>query len=153
MEGNCKLKSSKWKALRKNKNLKFGPKKPFLNISDWNLEKLMLYLKSTPSNLSKYQKSSKTTTIKATTKNMTEIALFGYFWGRILENYNYIWNQHPQICLLAKFCEKTKIPKFGTKNAFFSYFWARIFKNYGHIWNQHPQIYLIAKFCEKNKNT
>ena len=28
-----------------------------------------------------------------------------------------IWNQHLQICLYAKFHEKTKMPKFGTKNA------------------------------------
>ena len=25
-------------------------------------------------------------------------ALFGYFSARILKNYCYIWNQHPQIC-------------------------------------------------------
>ena len=31
-------------------------------------------------------------------------------------------NQHPRICLLAKFCGKTKMPKFGTKNAIFRYF-------------------------------
>ena len=27
-----------------------------------------------------------------------------------------IWNQHPRICLIGKFHEKTKTPKFGTKN-------------------------------------
>ena len=35
--------------------------------------------------------------------------------------------------LIAKFREKMKIPKFGTKNALFGYFWARIIKDYRHI--------------------
>ena len=141
-----------WKVQNeKTKNLKFGPKKPFLNILDWNLIKLMPYLKSTPSNLSKYQKSSKTTTITATTKNGTKIALFGYFWGRILKNYCHIWNQHTQICLIIKFREKTRMLKFGTKNTLFGYFLVRILKNYCHIWNQHPQICRINQFCEKRK--
>ena len=49
-----------------------------------------------------------------------------------------IWNQNPWICLIAKFCEETKMPKFGTKkcriwafltkNALFRYFWARVLK-------------------------
>ena len=43
-------------------------------------------------------------------------ALFGYFWAGILENYRHILNQHLRICLNQKFCEETKMPKFGTKN-------------------------------------
>ena len=66
--------------------------------------------------------------------------LIWVFWGRISKNYCHTWNQHPQISLLAKFCEKTKMPKFGTKTSLFGYFWGRISKNYCHIWNQHPQI-------------
>ena len=67
------------------------------------------------------------------------------------KSYCHIWNQHPQICLFAKFHGKTKMPKFGTKNAWFGYFWTGIWKQFCHIWNQHPQISLIAKFCEKTK--
>ena len=63
------------------------------------------------------------------------------------------WNQHPQICLIARFCEKTKIPKLGTKNSLFEYFWARILKNYYHIWNQHHRVSVIAKFREETKMT
>ena len=45
---------------------------------------------------------------------------FGIF-GLAFENkYYHIWNQHPRICLIAKFCEKPKMPKFGTKNAYLS---------------------------------
>ena len=39
----------------------------------------------------------------------------------------------PPIGLIAKFCKKTKMPKFGSKNALFGYFWARILKRYCHI--------------------
>ena len=69
----------------------------------------------------------------------TKSALFGYFWARILKNYCHIWDQHPQICqkwvfnsyskfqclrisVIAKFCEETKMPKFGTKNALLGIF-------------------------------
>ena len=81
----------------------------------------------------------------------TKSALFGYFWARILKSYGHIWNQHPQICLFARFHGNTKMPKFGTKNSWFGYFWARIFENYCHIWNQHLQICLIANFYEERK--
>ena len=70
----------------------------------------------------------------------------GIFLARILKNYCDIWNHHPQICLFAKFCEETRMPKFGTKNAWFMYFWAGIWKQYCHIWNQPPGICLIAKY-------
>ena len=63
----------------------------------------------------------------------------------------HITNQHPEICLIAKFCKKPKMPKFGSKNALFGYFWTRIWKHYCHIENQHPRICLIAKFCIKNQ--
>ena len=50
----------------------------------------------------------------------TKNAVFGYFWTRILKIYYcHILNQHPKICLFAKFHEKTKMPKL---NALFRYF-------------------------------
>ena len=49
----------------------------------------------------------------------TKDALFGYFWPRMpnsgifgqefKKNYCHIWNYHPQICLIGKFHEKTKM--------------------------------------------
>ena len=60
-------------------------------------------------------------------------ALFGYFWAGISKNYCHISNQHLQVCLMAKFCNKMKISKVGIKNALFGYFWDRISKNYCHI--------------------
>ena len=76
----------------------------------------------------------------------------GIFETEFSKNYCHIWNQHHQICLTWKFCEKTKISKFGTKNTLSGYFWAKSFKNYCHIWNQYHRFFLIAKFREKNKN-
>ena len=91
----------------------------------------------------------------------TKNALLGIFdqecliWVFLGNNYkgncSHIWNQHPRFCLIVKFCEKTKIPKFGTKNVLFGYFWARILKNYCQIWNQHYQICQTVRFCEKTK--
>ena len=63
----------------------------------------------------------------------TKNALFGYVRDRISKNHCPICNQHPRICLMAKFREKMKMAKFGTKNALFGYFWARISKNYCRI--------------------
>ena len=45
----------------------------------------------------------------------TKNNLFWYFWGGIWKQFYDVWNQHPQIFLLAKFTEKIKIAKFGAK--------------------------------------
>ena len=36
-------------------------------------------------------------------------ALCCYFWASSEKNYCHISNQHPQICISAKFCEKIKM--------------------------------------------
>ena len=63
----------------------------------------------------------------------TKSPWFGYFWAGIWKEYCRISNQHPQIFLIAKFQEKTKMLKFGTKNTLFQYFRAGIWKQYSHI--------------------
>ena len=62
------------------------------------------------------------------------------FLAGIWKQYCHIWNQHPRICLISKFSEKTKIPKLGTKDALIGYFGARILKTNCDIWKQHPPI-------------
>ena len=53
--------------------------------------------------------------------------LIWVFWSNTFKkNCCNVWNQHPQIFLIAKFCEKTKTPKFGIKNTIFGYFWLKI---------------------------
>ena len=55
--------------------------------------------------------------------------LIWLFYGQnFLKNFCHIWNQHLHICIFAKFCEKTKMSKFGSKNVFKGYFWTRILK-------------------------
>ena len=49
----------------------------------------------------------------------TKIALFRYFLTAILKENRNIGNQDSRFCLIAKFWEKTKMPKFGTKDALF----------------------------------
>ena len=94
-----------------------------------NLKKLMSYLKSAPSSLSKYQQSSKTTTtIIATTKNKTKNVLFGYFVLWVWKTIVIIWNQHSRICRHAKNCSKQKKSKFGTKNVLFGHFGLQVWK-------------------------
>ena len=115
-------------------------------FSGWNLNILLSYLKSASSNLSCCKDWSKNKTLKFGTKN----ASFGYFWTRSWKWYGHIWNQHPQVCLNAKFSEETKTPKFGIKNALFWCFGATI-SQYCHIWNQLCRFCIIAKFCRKWK--
>ena len=74
-----------------------------------------------------------------------------FFGPEFFKKSCYIWNQHPWICLITKYCEIKKMPKFGTKSALFAYFWPRILKNYCHYWIQHPSICLTGKFCEETK--
>ena len=125
----------------------------------------MSYFKSAPANRSNFK-----ILWKKLAKFWTKNALFGYFWARIFKRYCRIWNRtlifvkfnkiyknclnchHPQTCLIAKFCKKTKMPKFVTKKALFGSFCDRTLKNYCHIWNQHSQIYEIEKFCSWIKN-
>ena len=81
--------------------------------------------------------------------SVSALLVFGSFG--MSKNYCHICNQHRLICLIAKFCAKIRILKFGTKNALFGCFWTEIWKYYCHNWNQLPQICLIPKFGLKLK--
>ena len=105
--------------MKKQKCLNLGPNMSFFGIFGQEFfKKLLSYLKSAPSSLSNCKISQKTKMHKFRTKN----ALFRYLCTRNLENYCHVWNQHIRICLIAKFCEETKMPKFGTKMPFLSIF-------------------------------
>ena len=122
-----------------------------------SLKKLLWDLKSAPLNMSSCKILWRNKNSYFETKNN----IFGYFWPRMpyfdisgqefWKNYCEIWNQHPSICLIAKYFEIMEMPKFATKSALFGYSWTGIWKQYCHMWNQHPQICLIAKFCWKAK--
>ena len=120
----------------------------------WNSKTVLLYLKSTPSNLSTWKIWGKTKTSKFGIQNV----LFGYVWAIILKilysylksassslsiskigrktpdfgifgwnlkQYCHIWNQLPRICVIVKFGAKNKNPNFRTKNALFGFFWPK----------------------------
>ena len=81
-----------------------------------------------------------------------KISYLGFFLENFKKNYCHIWNKHPEICLIQKFCKKrTKMIKFGTKDASFGYLWVKILTKSCHIWSQHLQISLITKFRVKLK--
>ena len=46
----------------------------------------------------------------------TKNALYGYFWARIVKKLLSYLKSTPQVCLFAKFNEKTIIPKFGAED-------------------------------------
>ena len=73
---------------------------------------------------------------------------FGY---NLKKTYCHIWNNHPWLCLTARYSEIMKILKFITKSALFGYFCARTLKSSAHISNQHLQISVTVKFCEETK--
>ena len=77
----------------------------------------------------------------------------------IWKQFCHIWHQHPPICLIAKFCGKTKMSNFKTKNSLHGYLSPKMpyfgisgqefKKNYCQTWNQHLEIGQFPKFHEK----
>ena len=87
---------------------------------------------------------------KQTKKFGNKNTLFG-FLARMLKNFGHISNKRPPNCVIAKFCAKCRILKFGTKKCLILVSWEAILKNHCHIWNQHPRIWVSAKFCIETK--
>ena len=124
----------------------FWSKMSYLGIFGLEFKrKLMLYLKSAPSNLPKYRE------IMKIPKFGTKSVLFGYFWARILKSYCHTWNQHLQISVIVKLFEERKISKFGTKNALFGHFWARFLEKLLSYLESAPSNLCICKISRKNK--
>ena len=80
--------------------------------------------------------------------------LFGYFRARIGKKLLSYLKSAPsnlpncrfcRTAKLPKFCEKTKMSKFGTKMRDLGIFGTEFSKNYCHIWNQHLRIWLVEK--------
>ena len=107
----------------------------------WNLKIFLSSFKSASSNLSCCKIWCKNKNPYIWDQKCLILVFLGWHLKKL------IWNQHPEICLIANFAKK-KMSKFRTKNVSFGYFSAGIYKKYCHIWNQHPWICLIAKYCE-----
>ena len=110
-------------------------------------KKISSCLKSAPSDLPNRKILQKTKMAKFGTQN----TLWGYFWTGVWKQYCHIFNQHPLICLVAKFREIMKMPKFRTKNASCGYFWATILKNLLSYLKSAPSNFSNSKFREKTK--
>ena len=61
----------------------------------------------------------------------TKNEFFGTFRLELKKKYCDIWNPYARICVIPKFFEITKMPKFKNKNAFLGYFGARLMKKDG----------------------
>ena len=117
----------------KKKCLNLGPKIPKLRIFELDFENSVVIFEICTPEFFELQNFAEKRKYLNLWPKMPYFCVFGL-------NFCDIWNRHPQTCLIAKFFEKTKLLKFGTKNTLFGYFWARILKNYYHFCNQHPQI-------------
>ena len=69
-------------------------------------------------------------------KSVSSILSNCKLWAGVSKNYCKIWNQIPQICLIAKFGAKIKKLQFWTKNAWLEYFGAGNWKSNCRISNQ-----------------
>ena len=87
--------------------------------------------------------------------------LWEIFGWNLKTKFCLIRNQHLWICLIAKFCRKSKMFKFGSKNVLFQYFSPKMgyfgifreefWRSYCQISNQHLQICLFVKFHKKQQ--
>ena len=111
------------KVSSKIKFLSLAPEMPYSGILGYNFEKIELYLKSVPSNLSYCKVWCK----NKKSLNLGPKILYLYIFGLEFE-YCHIWNQRPQICLSTNFSAKRKILKFGINNALFGYFESRVWR-------------------------
>ena len=69
----------------------------------------------------------------------------------MLNNYCHICNQSPPICLIAKFCAKIRILKFGTENALFRWFGQQFWKAILIFSINAPEFALFQSLVQKVK--
>ena len=148
---NCKI------SRKKQKCPSFGPKGQFRGIFDqrcliWvllgnNFKKAIIIFEVSTLKFVYLQNFTK----KQNCLNLGPKCLIHVFYLEFKKKYCYIWNYQPRIYLIAKFPEKIKMPKFGTKMPDLDIFGLEFQNCYCHIWNQHLWICLIAKFCEETK--
>ena len=108
MEGNDKLKSSKWEALRKNKKSQIWNKKALFEYFRFKFEKANFIYEINALEFIQLPKIEQNNNDNSNNKKMGIFGVFRYFWDRILKNYCHIWNQHPQICLIVEFLKKNQ---------------------------------------------
>ena len=120
--------SSNWltcKVSSKNENnLNLGTKIPYLGIFGLQLYKTYYQI------CNQYRRICETIKFHPKWKkiNFGPKMLYLDLWTGKLKNCCHICNQRPPIYLIVKFCAKTRILKFGTKNALFECFGQQFWK-------------------------
>ena len=115
----------------------------------WDFRKLLSYLKAAPSNLPnwKFFWRNKNALFKDFWPKLAYLDIFGLEFFK--KTYCHIWNKHP--CLIAKYREIMKTPKFATKIALFGYFWARSLEKLLSYLKSAPSKLPICKITRKAK--
>ena len=121
---------AKTKIVKKNfvkttKMLKFGTKNVLLGYFWLEFENNILIFERNTPDLSNCKISWRKNT-KMFKFSPKIVCWFAYFCVGIWKCCRHIWNLCPRICLAAKFGEKIKIFRFGTKKAWFGYFLAGV---------------------------
>ena len=104
------------------KNALFGyfwPKISYLGILGRNFEKTIVIFEISTLKFVYLENFTKKQNCLNLGQKMPDLGILG---ARVWKQYCHIWNQHPGICLIAKFLENTEMRKFGTRNALFGYF-------------------------------
>ena len=73
------------------------------------------------------------------------------FGTEIWKNCCHIWNQHPQICLFAKFHKKIKMPKLGPKMPALAIFKLKVEKNNAIFETSTLKFAWMQNFAENQK--
>ena len=140
-------------------------------VLSWNLKTILSYLKSAPSNLPNYKMLPKNkdaiiwdqktiVLFQISTLEFFKLQNFGkkqkylvwvYLGLKFKKLFSYL-KSDPWICLIAKFCIETKMPKFGTKNALFGHSWAWISKKLLSYLKSAPLKFALLQNFAKNKN-
>ena len=82
-------------------------------------------------------------------KFWTKTIFFGYFGARIIKNCCHIWNQHPRIYLISKFCQTLKFPTIFYQKCVVWVIFSWNLKTILSYLKSVPQICQIANFREK----
>ena len=126
MEGNDKLKSSKWKVLRRNKKSQIWNKNALFEYFRFKFEKANFIYEINALEFIQLPKIEQNNNDNSNNEN-------GYFWGSSVflgQNFekllSYLKSAPSNLsnCRISQ--KKPKMPKFGTKNVLFGYFWGRI---------------------------
>ena len=114
-KSNLKLVNLQYFEKKKKNCINFGPKMPYLVIFGVEFENTIAIFEISTLKFVKLQNFAKIQNCKNLETNVPYLGIFNVNFEN---NYCHIWNQHPHICEIAKFCKNTNLLKFGPKMFF-----------------------------------